>query len=135
MNDITQLREFFGTAYELRLMGLSALLGAVLGSVFDLFRAFRLAIKHSDVAVFFEDALFFFIFGMSFYSFCTALCGGALRAFALIGMSAGFLMYILLPGRFVSQILATSLATLVKIIKKATKLLCGLPFFKKRCKN
>lgn len=135
MNDVGELREFFGTAYELRLMWLSVLLGTVLGSVFDLFRALRLAIKHGDVAVFFEDAIFFFIFGMSFYTFCTALCGGALRAFVLIGITAGFLAYILIPGMVIKEIFAVAASTLVKIIKKITGLLCGLPFFKKRCSN
>lgn len=135
MNEVTELREFFGTAYEMKLMGLSVLLGVVLGSVFDLFRALRLSVRHSDIVVFFEDALFFFIFGMSFYSFCTALCGGALRAFVLAGMAIGFLAYLLVPGRLVSRILAAALSTLVKIIKKAIALLCGVPFFKKRCEN
>lgn len=135
MNDVTELRAFFGTAYELKLVGLSLLLGAVLGSVFDLFRAVRLAIKHGDVAVFFEDAVFFFLFGMSFYSFCVSLCGGALRAFVFACMALGFAIYLLLPGRAVSKILAVALATLVKIIKKAISVLCGLPFFVKRQEN
>ncbi|MBQ8622794.1 MAG: spore cortex biosynthesis protein YabQ [Oscillospiraceae bacterium] len=132
MNDVTELRAFFGTAYELKLLGLSVLLGAVLGSAFDLFRAARLAIKHSDIAVFFEDAVFFFVFGMSFYGFCVSLCGGALRAFVLVGMIIGFTAYILLPGKLISRILAVALKTLVKILKKIMSVLCGLLFFGKR---
>lgn len=135
MNDVTELRAFFGTAYELKLVGLSVLLGVVLGSVFDLFRALRLAIKHNDVVVFFEDAVFAFIFVMSFYSFCVSLCGGALRGFVFVCMALGFAAYILLPGRVVSDILAVAIRTLVKIIKKAISVLCGLPFFVNRQEN
>lgn len=135
MNDVTPLREFFGTAAELRLFGLSVILGAALGSLFDILRALRQSIKHHDAAVFVEDALFFSIFGISFYSFCTELCGGALRGFVLFGMSAGFLLYILLPGRVIKEILAVSMSTVVKICKRIVSLLCGLPFFKSKQKN
>lgn len=135
MNDVTPLREFFGTAAELRFFGLSVILGAALGSLFDILRALRQSIKHHDAAVFVEDALFFSLFGISFYSFCTELCGGALRGFVLFGMSAGFLLYILLPGRVIKEILAVSMSTVVKICKRLVSLLCGLPFFKSKQEN
>ncbi len=135
MNDVTPLREFFGTATELRLFGLSIILGAVLGSIFDILRAFRQTIKHHDAVVFIEDALFVFLFGISFYSFCTELCDGILRGFILFGMSLGFFAYILIPGRVVKEIFAVSMSTVVKICKRIVSLLCGLPFFKTRQEN
>lgn len=135
MNDVTPLREFFGTSAELRLFGLSMILGAVLGSLFDILRALRQSIRHSDAAVFIEDAVFFSLFGISFYSFCTEMCSGALRAFVLFGMSSGFLIYILLPGRVIKEILAVSLSTVVKICKRIVSVLCGLPFFKTEKEN
>ncbi len=125
MNDVTELRAFFGTEYELKLVGLSLLLGAVLGAVFDLFRAIRLAIKHGDVMVFIEDAVFFFVYGMSFYSFCVALCGGALRAFVAVFMTVGFIVYLVFPGGLVKNILATALKTLIMLAKHAAKLIFG----------
>ena len=123
MNDVTELRAFFGTEYELKLVGLSILLGVVLGAAFDLFRALRLAIKHGDAMVFIEDAVFFFVYGMSFYSFCVALCGGAVRAFVAVFMTAGFITYLVLPGRLVKEILATSLKTLIKMLGGAKRLI------------
>ena len=135
MNDVTPLREFLGTSTELRLFWLSIILGAVLGSIFDILRALRQSIKHSDAVVFIEDALFFSLFGICFYSFCTEMCSGALRTFILFGMSIGFLVYILLPGRVIKEILATCMSTVVKICKRILSVLCGLPFFKSKQKN
>lgn len=131
VREVTELREFFGTAYEMKLIGLSLLLGIALGSIFDLLRAIRRSFKHSDFMVFAEDMAFGFVFGISWFIFCVELCFGALRGFVLIGMAIGFMAYTLTAGKYIADMLAVSIKTFVKIFKKMISVLCVVPFFKK----
>lgn len=123
---------FFGTDYELKLVGLAMLLGATLGSFFDLFRALRRTLKHHPAVVFFEDAFFAIIFGICYYSFCLSLCGGALRGFVLVLMLIGFLAYIYTLGKIICDFFSLTLQAVVKIVKKCIRLLCVVQHFTKR---
>ena len=90
---------FLGTALELRLFFASILLGALLGALYDLFRALRLCLKHPKAAVFAEDVLFVTVSALSIYVFCTELCRGRLRFFVMLGAAAGFGIYLSTLGR------------------------------------
>jgi len=129
---MNELGTFFGTDYELKLTGLALLIGAVLGSWFDLLRALRRSIKHHPAAVFAEDTFFAVLFGLCYYSFCLSLCAGALRGFVLCAMLIGFLAYIYTLGRIVSDFFSLTLQAVVKIIKKCLGLLCVVQHFQKR---
>lgn len=132
---MNEIGTFFGTDYELKLVGLAMLLGATLGSFFDLFRALRRSLKHHPAAVFIEDALFAIIFGLSYYSFCLSLCGGALRGFVLVSMLIGFLTYIYTLGKIICDFFSLTLQAVVKILKKVSSLLCVVQHFTKRKEN
>ena len=129
---------FFGISLELRLFLGAVLLGAVLGAVYDIFRAVRLSFKNPGWLVFFEDLLFMFLSGLAYYSFCVELCRGQIRFFALVGVIIGFSAYILTLGRlvcgmfgFAAKYVRTALGLLGKVVKKVFGVLCGVPFFKK----
>ena len=81
---------FLGTERELTLLMFAFLTGMVLGSVFDLFRALRLSIRHPGWAVAAEDIAFCLIFGLTFFSFGVELTEGQPRLFVLAGMAADF---------------------------------------------
>ena len=129
---------FLGTPLEIRLFLGGLILGALLGAVYDIFRAFRMTFRHGYAAVFVEDALFAFIFAAAFYGYCTELCRGQLRFFVFAAMMIGFVAYIATLGRLISGLAADVVKTvrktiicLGKIAKKAIKLLCGVPYFQK----
>ena len=126
---------FFGTDYELKLVLLAMLLGATLGSFFDIFRALRRTLKHHPAVVFLEDALFAIIFGIGYYSFCLSLCGGALRGFVLVAMLIGFFVYIYTLGKIICDFSSLTLQAVVKIVKKCIRLLCVVQHFTKRKEN
>lgn len=130
---------FLGTALELRLFLASILLGALLGALYDLFRALRLCLKHPKAAVFAEDVLFVTVSALSIYVFCTELCRGRLRFFVMLGAAAGFGIYLSTFGRLVvrfnSSVVKTAKKALLvigKVLKKFLGDLCGVPFFRKR---
>lgn len=129
---------FLGTHLEGLFLAYSVLTGAVLGAFYDLFRAFRISVRHHPVAVAAEDVLFSMAFGLVYFSFCVHFIEGSLRAFVLAGMIVGFFLYIISLGRIVSAILSRAMKTfvvivkkLVRIIKKTGSYLCTLPFFRK----
>ncbi len=130
------MTRFLGAPRELMLFAGAAVLGAVLGAGYDILRAARLTFRHNAFAVFWEDFFFALLFGISFYAFCTELTGGQLRFFAAAAMALGFGAYLLTLGRAVSAIVGALvksvknvLKRLGKLLKKAVKFLCGVPFF------
>lgn len=129
---------FLGIALEIKLLLLSLLTGAVLGSVYDLLRAARLSVKHCAAAVFAEDFLFTLFFELAYYIFCVELLEGKLRLFVLAGFAAGFIFYLCTLGRLVCGTLSSALGVLIKIcaflvryVKKTARCLCGMTFFQR----
>lgn len=133
---------FFGVPLELKLLLGAAVLGAFLGAVYDVLRAFRLSFRHPAWAVFLEDLSFALAFGFSFFTFSVALCRGEIRAFVLGGMCAGFFAYLVTLGRIVSKAVAFSVKCSKKflkhlgiLLKKAAAVLFVMPFFMKKAKK
>lgn len=131
--------QFFGTSLEWRLFLGAAVLGMLLGAVFDMFRALRLTVRHNSVAVFFEDLAFTLLFGLSCYTFCTALCRGQIRIFVFLAAAGGFFVYIATLGRlivrfntWVVKFAKKGMLIIGKVAKKIPEVLCGVPFFQKR---
>lgn len=124
-----------GTAREIALLGYAALAGALLGAVYDILRALRISIRHCTLAVAAEDFLFCMLFGAVYYSFCVQFTEGALRMFLLVGMIAGFSIYLVSLGRIICGALGKAFETaarlctfMVKIIKKFLKFCAGCRF-------
>ena len=127
---------FLGTTLEWKLFLGALVLGAVLGALYDVFRALRMSFRHPAPIVFAEDVLFMLISGTAYYSYCTELCRGQIRFFVLAAILIGFSAYLLTLGRLVSACIAyvvklakSFLCALVKVVKKVLGVLCGVPFF------
>lgn len=86
---------------QLVIFGGSLLLGAVLCTVYDLFRAFRKRKNKNAVAVFFEDLLFSLIALMLTASYMLLTCKGEVRGYVLFGETVGFFACRLLLSRFI----------------------------------
>lgn len=130
--------QFFGTALELRLFFGGIVLGAALGALYDVLRALRMTVRHSQLAVAIEDFAFVFVTGIAFYSYCTQLCRGQLRFFVLAAIMLGFAAYLLTLGRLVSRCVAFAVnivkmpfRALAKMLKKLFSVLFVVPFFQK----
>lgn len=137
---------FIGTSMELLLFAYAALAGAVLGSVYDIIRAFRISLKHNSIAVAVEDCIFVILSFLVYFSFCVELLEGANRLFVAVGMILGFAVYLFSIGRLISKMLSKAFGAaviictaLVKVFKKVFSYLCGVTdlrrFFKKNKKN
>ena len=107
------LETFFTTTEQTNLFLLSILVGALLGVVYEIFRVIRITLPHNDIAVFFEDLLFSFIWGFSMLIFVIELGRGELRLFFVIGNIIGFVLYFLTVGNVVNRVIRT-LARAVK---------------------
>lgn len=130
--------QFFGTSLELRLFLGGIILGAALGSLYDVLRAWRMTVRHTALAVALEDFAFVFVTGISFYSYCTQLCRGQIRFFVLAAIVLGFAAYLLTLGRIVSRgvafvvnIAKMPFRALAKMLKKVIAVLFVVPFFQK----
>ena len=133
---------FLGTGREAALLAYAFMTGVVLGSVSDVLRALPLSVRHCRAAVAVEDAVFTLFFGAVYYIFCVELLEGMPRLFVLVGMAAGFVLYLISLGRIICGILSTVFGMLKKLfhplltlLKKLTKYLCGLTVFKRVEKN
>ena len=96
----------------------SVLAGALLGLVYDVFRALRRAAvrrwAHSAL-----DALFCLAAGFFLFFFALAWGDGRLRGFMLCCLAAGWGVYLLTFSRHVSAILETIVKKLGKVLSKA----------------
>ncbi len=82
---------------------LSFLYSCVLGFIFeifyDLFRALRIVKPHNNLAVFFEDIIFFLIIAIASFIFLLSVTNGEIRAYIILGIIIGFMLFY----RFVSR--------------------------------
>ena len=120
---VTDYGRFLSVPDELKFLLLSILLGAVLGSAFDLFRTLRVSLPHNALWVAVEDFAYCLLFCFSWYVFCVDLLGGALRFYILFGMSGGFLLYYITIGKIAMKIVRALNNLLTRAGKSIIKLL------------
>lgn len=91
-----------------------------MGVVYDVFRVLRIlfppAAKTGAAAV--QDILFWLIYGLCIFFYSAAVCGGKLRLFMFLGSLAGFALYIVTIGNFITEILRRFVTAVYKIIRK-----------------
>ena len=114
---------FFSTSEELVLFGLSCLCGAAMGVFYDVFRAFRLMLRHSTALVFIEDIIFLLGCGILINTFAQAAARGELRFYYFIGSALGFTVYFFTVG----SVVILTLRKLITLTKRIIKLLL-MPF-------
>ena len=100
--------------------------GIVIGFIFSVFRAFRIAFKKAGnrfdfISAQVTDVLFaiaaFCIFTVGIYVFA----GGELRSYCFLGTLTGIFLYFLLPGRVIGRILHLIFKILYKIFVEIPK--------------
>ena len=100
---------------------LSIALGAAVGVVYDMFRAFRRAIPCRKISVFFQDVIFWLIACIVFFCFSLIRCEGQIRFFALLGMFSGFALWVMTVGKYAHKLPAKAIHKLYRLAKSAAR--------------
>ena len=100
---------------------LSIALGAAVGVVYDMFRAFRRAIPCRKISVFFQDIVFWLIACFVFFCFLLIRCEGQIRFFALLGMFSGFALWITTVGKRAHKLPARVIYKLYRFAKSTAR--------------
>ena len=110
---------YFTVEEELRLFGMSCLLGAGVGTAYDVLRAFRLIFPHNSVLVAIEDAVFLTLYGAAMTAFAVTAARGELRLYHFIGSVIGFVIYYMTVG----SVIMGTLRKLFGVISAALKII------------
>ncbi|MBR2283851.1 MAG: spore cortex biosynthesis protein YabQ [Ruminococcus sp.] len=106
---------YFTVSEELRLFGLSCLMGMGLSAVYGLLRAVRLLLPDSTVLTIIGDILFLGFCTLAFSSFTSAAVRGELHMYYLIGCGCGFLLYHFTIGAFLQCYIVRLLSLLQSV--------------------
>ena len=123
-------------AVELYFFAFCILWGGLVLLAYDFLRVFRRLIKHGNLLMAVEDIIFWVLAGILIFIMIYRQNNGIIRGFAVMGMTAGMLLYnMLIKDRFVNavvkliRILIKPFAALLRLIGKCLALL------EKRIKN
>ena len=107
---------FFTVDEELVLFGMSCIMGAVFGVLYDVFRIIRMVFAHNGILTAIEDILFLGIYGISLIAFASAAARGELRFYYVLGNFIGFALYFLTLGSIVNSVVRKLLTALKKSV-------------------
>lgn len=79
----------------------SVLIGAIMGVVFDFFRALRRNGNTKNIIVYLQDIVFWFIVAIIIITSSFILNNGELRGYMLIGYVLGALLYMLILSKYI----------------------------------
>ena len=100
---MTMPETFFTISEEMRLFGLSCVLGAAMGALYDVIRAFRLILPHNGWLTAIEDIVFLFLCGAGIVAFTEIFARSEMRIYFLIGNAIGFILYYVTAGSVVMK--------------------------------
>ncbi len=120
------METFFTVTSQTKLFLWAFVLGCGLGIFYDIFRCLRLIIKHNNISVIIEDAIYIIIFSLSVFTLILERARGELKAFMFVGAIIGMILYILTIGNFVIKIMNF----IILFVKKITIFIYN-KFFKK----
>ncbi len=114
------LNTFFSVSQQTASFLLSVLLGAVLGVVYDCFRVARILLPPlaKPKPTFFEDVLFWLIYGFCVFCFAAAAARGQVRVFMLLGSILGFALYILTLGNLITGVIRSIVTAVYRVLHK-----------------
>ena len=114
------LNTFFSVSQQTASFLLSVLLGAVLGVVYDCFRVARILLPPlaKPKPTFFEDVLFWLIYGFCVFCFAAATARGQVRIFMLLGSILGFTLYILTLGNLITGVIRSIVTAVYRVLHK-----------------
>ncbi|MBE6688459.1 MAG: hypothetical protein E7588_04160 [Ruminococcaceae bacterium] len=104
----------------------SAVLGTVIGMIYDVFRIIRIAFRHNFIVVFFEDLLFCFITCVLLILMIFCANYGVVRWFSVFGCAGGFFIYRETAGRIVIRASDIIISFIRRYIILPLVRLCGL---------
>lgn len=81
----------------------SVLIGAIMGVVFDFFRALRRNGNTKNIIVYLQDIVFWFIVAIIIITSSFILNNGELRGYMLIGYVLGALLYMLILSNYIKR--------------------------------
>lgn len=114
------LNTFFSVSQQTASFLLSVLLGAALGVVYDCFRVARILLPPlaKPKPTFWEDILFWLIYGFCVFCFAAATARGQVRIFMLLGSILGFTLYILTIGNLITGVIRSIVTAVYKVLHK-----------------
>ena len=110
---------YFTVSEELRLFGISCLMGAGVGIGYDILRVMRLMLPHNSFLVAAEDIGFLGLYAVALTAFSNAAARGEMRLYFAVGNAIGFALYFLTVGRAVN----TTLRKLFSVLGASFKLI------------
>lgn len=99
----------------------SVLIGAVMGVVFDFFRALRRNGNTKNIIVYIQDIIFWFIVAIIIITSSFILNNGELRGYMLIGYILGALLYMLILSNYIKGMFIIIMNLISNGIKFITK--------------
>lgn len=114
------LNTFFSVSQQTASFLLSVLLGAALGVIYDCFRVARILLPPlaKPKPTFFEDVLFWLIYGFCVFCFAAASARGQVRVFMLLGSVLGFTLYILTLGNLITGVIRSIVTAVYKVLHR-----------------
>ena len=108
---------FFTVSEELRLFGLSCLMGAAVGAAYDVLRVMRMMLPHNSVLVAAEDIGFLGLYAVALTAFSNAAARGEMRLYFAVGSVLGFTLYFFTLGRVVTTTLRKLFSVMGAVFK------------------
>ena len=104
----------------------SVLVGAIMGVVFDFFRALRRNGNTKNIIVYVQDVVFWFIVAVIIITSSFMLNDGELRGYMLIAYLLGALLYMLILSNYIKGTFIFIMNLIEKGFKFITKPICKL---------
>ena len=120
------LESFVSNGKQLDLILMSFVFGAPLGVLYDIFRAVRIIFHHGKIAVFIEDLLYFFIYGVFMMSFTVTAANSEFRFLYPLCNALGFIVYFVTIGSFTRKLLCKITAKTKTIVQSIVKKLVSI---------
>ena len=95
----------------------SVLIGAIMGVVFDFFRALRRNGNTKNIIVYIQDIVFWLIIAVIIITSSFILNNGDLRGYMLIGYVLGALLYMLILSNYIKGMFIIIMNFITKIFK------------------
>ncbi len=104
----------------------SLCLGIIFCLFYDVFRAFRFAVKLNDFYIFLQDIFYFISIAFVTFLFLLAVTNGEIRFFVIFGISLGFLVCYFTVSKYFIKFLTMIFKGFAAISKKINAFLNGL---------
>lgn len=113
INNTVQLMSFLG----------GALLGALIGVFYDVFRMVRLSVKFDNASVGMQDFVFCIVSGLFTFIYIVYFADGYIRWYVVVGVCIGFGVYLLTLSRIIIRFYKFLLKIFWKIVRFVMKYL------------